>query len=145
MIILENVSRVYQLGQSEVHALRQVSLEIAEGSFIALMGPSGSGKSTLLHILGLLDRPTSGRYLFQGRDVGQLSDGERTLLRREAIGFVFQFFHLLPRLSALGNVELPMIFAGVGREARLERAREALRAVGLAHRASHRPDQLSGG
>ncbi|MCS7183038.1 MAG: ABC transporter ATP-binding protein, partial [Thermoanaerobaculum sp.] len=101
--------------------------------------------STLLHILGLLDRPTSGRYLFQGRDVGQLSDGERTLLRREAIGFVFQFFHLLPRLSALGNVELPMIFAGVGREARLERAREALRAVGLAHRASHRPDQLSGG
>ncbi|MCX7895950.1 MAG: ABC transporter ATP-binding protein [Thermoanaerobaculum sp.] len=145
MIRLENVSRVYQLGQSEVHALRQVSLEIAEGSFIALMGPSGSGKSTLLHILGLLDRPTSGRYLFQGRDVGQLSDGERTLLRREAIGFVFQFFHLLPRLSALGNVELPMIFAGVGREARLERAREALRAVGLAHRASHRPDQLSGG
>ena len=109
------------------------------------MGPSGSGKSTLLHILGLLDSPTGGRYLLQGRDVGELSDSERTLLRRHTIGFVFQFFHLLPRLTALGNVELPMLFAGFPRSERRERAEAALAAVGLAHRASHRPDQLSGG
>lgn len=145
MIRLENVTRVYRLGDSEVRALAGVSLTIPEGSFTALMGPSGSGKSTLLHILGLLDRPTSGRYFLQGQDVGDLPDSERTLLRRHTIGFVFQFFHLLGRLSARGNVELPMLFAGVPREERRERAMAALSAVGLTHRASHRPDQLSGG
>ncbi|KDA53518.1 macrolide ABC transporter ATP-binding protein [Thermoanaerobaculum aquaticum] len=145
MIRLENVTRVYRLGEAEVRALAGVSLTIPQGSFTALMGPSGSGKSTLLHILGLLDRPTGGRYLLQERDVGELSDSERTLLRRHTIGFVFQFFHLLPRLTALGNVELPMLFAGFPRSERRERAEAALAAVGLAHRASHRPDQLSGG
>lgn len=145
MIELVDVTRVYRLGESEVRALAGVSLTIPEGSFVALMGPSGSGKSTLLHILGLLDRPTSGRYLLAGRDVGHLPDNDRTLLRRHTIGFVFQFFHLLPRLTALGNVELPMLFAGVPREERRERAMAALEAVGLGRRASHRPDQLSGG
>ncbi len=145
MIRLENVTRVYRLGDAEVQALAGVSLTIAEGSFTALMGPSGSGKSTLLHILGLLDRPTDGRYFLQGQDVGDLPDAQRTLLRRHTIGFVFQFFHLLPRLSARGNVELPMLFAGVPSEERKERAMAALAAVGLTHRASHRPDQLSGG
>ncbi|MFZ5805304.1 MAG: ABC transporter ATP-binding protein [Acidobacteriota bacterium] len=145
MIRLEKVTRVYRLGEAQVRALAGVSLTIPQGSFTALMGPSGSGKSTLLHILGLLDRPTGGRYLLQERDVGELSDSERTLLRRHTIGFVFQFFHLLPRLTALGNVELPMLFAGFPRSERRERAEAALAAVGLAHRASHRPDQLSGG
>lgn len=145
MIRLEHVTRVYRLGEAEVRALAGVSLSIPQGSFTALMGPSGSGKSTLLHILGLLDRPTGGRYLLQGRDVGELSDSERTLLRRHTIGFVFQFFHLLPRLTALGNVELPMLFARFPRSERRQRAEAALAAVGLAHRASHRPDQLSGG
>ncbi|MFN3413030.1 MAG: ABC transporter ATP-binding protein [Thermoanaerobaculum sp.] len=145
MIRLENVTRVYRLGEAEVRALAGVSLTIPQGSFTALMGPSGSGKSTLLHILGLLDRPTGGRYVLHGQDVGELSDSERTLLRRHTIGFVFQFFHLLPRLTALGNVELPMLFAGVPHEERKERAMAALSAVGLTHRASHRPDQLSGG
>ncbi|MGC8917570.1 MAG: ABC transporter ATP-binding protein [Thermoanaerobaculum sp.] len=145
MIRLEEVSRIYRLGGSEVRALNGVSLEIPEGSFVALMGPSGSGKSTLLHILGLLDRPTAGRYVFLGKDTGRLTDTQRTLLRRDTIGFVFQFFHLLPRLSAQGNVELPMLFAGIPRGERQERARAALEAVGLAHRAGHKPDQLSGG
>jgi len=145
MIRLENVTRIYPMGQSQVRALAGVTLEIPEGSFVALMGPSGSGKSTLLHILGLLDRPTSGRYLLFGQDTGELDERARTQLRREAIGFVFQFFHLLPRLSALGNVELPMLFAGIPKAERRARALAALEAVGLQARASHRPDQLSGG
>ncbi|HHQ47976.1 MAG TPA: ABC transporter ATP-binding protein [Acidobacteria bacterium] len=145
MIRLESIRRVYQVGDSEVHALKGVSLEIADGEHLAIIGPSGSGKSTLLHILGCLDRPSSGSYLFDGREVGTLSEEERSRLRQQEIGFVFQFFHLLPRLTALGNVELPMLFAGVGRRERRERAAEALRAVGLADRMEHRPDQLSGG
>jgi putative ABC transport system ATP-binding protein len=145
MIQLEEVTRVYRLGQAEVRALAGVSLTIPQGSFLALMGPSGSGKSTLLHILGLLDRPTSGRYLWQGEDVGLLPEDARSRLRREAIGFVFQSFHLLPRLTALGNVELPMLFAGVPAKLRQQKALAALEAVGLVHRAHHRPDQLSGG
>ncbi len=145
MIRLENVSRLYRMGDAVVHALEGVTLTIGRGSFVALMGPSGSGKSTLLHILGLLDRPTAGSYLLEGQDVGKLTEGQRSRLRREAIGFVFQFFHLLGRLTALGNVELPMWFAGIGAGERKRRALEALEAVGLAHRAHHRPDQLSGG
>lgn len=145
MIELDDVWRTYPVGGGEVHAVRAVSARIAGGEHAALVGPSGSGKSTLLHILGCLDRPTRGRYLFKGREVGQLAEAERTRLRRHDIGFVFQFFHLLARLTALGNVELPMLFAGIGREERRERAARALRRVGLERRAHHRPDQLSGG
>jgi putative ABC transport system ATP-binding protein len=145
VIELDDVWRTYPVGEGEVHAVRAVSARIAGGEHAALVGPSGSGKSTLLHILGCLDRPTRGQYLFKGREVGQLAEAERTRLRRHDIGFVFQFFHLLARLSALGNVELPMLFAGVGREERRERAAQALRRVGLERRAHHRPDQLSGG
>jgi putative ABC transport system ATP-binding protein len=145
MIELERVWRTYQVGDAKVHALADVSLAIGRGEHVAVIGPSGSGKSTMLHVLGCLDRPTAGAYRFDGRDVGTLSERERSLLRRNRIGFVFQFFHLLARLSALGNVELPMLFAGVARDERRERARRALAAVGLTPRALHRPDQLSGG
>ena len=145
MIELDEVWRTYQVGESRVDALKGVSLSIGGGEHVALVGPSGSGKSTLLHIVGCLDRPTSGTYRFDGREVGGLSDEERSALRQHSIGFVFQFFHLLARLTALGNVELPMLFAGVSREERRERAGKALERVGLARRARHRPDQLSGG
>jgi putative ABC transport system ATP-binding protein len=145
VIQLEGVWRVFKVGEGEVHALKGVSLGIERGEHVALVGPSGSGKSTLLHIVGCLDRPTRGRYLLEGREVGALSEEERSLIRRHRIGFVFQFFHLLPRLSAHANVELPMLFAGTPLEERRERAAGALKAVGLSHRAEHRPDQLSGG
>jgi putative ABC transport system ATP-binding protein len=145
VIQLEDVWRIFRVGEGEVHALKGVTLTIERGEHVALVGPSGSGKSTLLHIVGCLDRPTRGRYLLEGREVGSLSEEERSLLRRHRIGFVFQFFHLLPRLTAQGNVELPMLFAGTPSEERRERAARALEAVGLSHRATHRPDQLSGG
>lgn len=145
MIELKSVWRTFSVGDSVVHALRDVSLSIGRGEHVALMGPSGSGKSTLLHIVGCLDRPTGGSYLFEGRDTLEMDERERSHLRQQKIGFVFQFFHLLGRLTALGNVELPMLFAGTPRDERLERARSALDAVGLSRRAGHRPDQLSGG
>jgi len=145
MIELRDLWRTYHVGDSDVHALRDVSLDISKGDYLAVMGPSGSGKSTLLNVLGCLDRPTSGSYAFDGRDVGSLPDAERTRLRQEEIGFVFQFFHLLPRLTAQSNVELPMLFAGVSRAERRQRAARALEAVGLSDRVHHRPDQLSGG
>jgi putative ABC transport system ATP-binding protein len=145
VIQLEDVWRIFKVGEGEVHALKGVSLAIERGEHVALVGPSGSGKSTLLHIVGCLDRPTRGRYLLEGREAGALSEEERSLIRRHRIGFVFQFFHLLPRLSAHANVELPMLFAGTPLEERRERAVRALKAVGLSHRAEHRPDQLSGG
>ncbi len=145
MIRLDDIWRTFQVGGAEVHAVQGVYASFAAGEHAALVGPSGSGKSTLLHILGCLDRPSKGSYLFEGREVARLSEDERTRLRRFRIGFVFQFFHLLPRLTALGNVELPMLFAGTGREERRERARRALDRVGLLGRAHHRPDQLSGG
>ncbi len=145
MIALRDLWRTYHVGDSDVHAMRDVNLEIAKGDYLAVMGPSGSGKSTLLNILGCLDRPTSGSYSFNGRDVGEISDADRTKLRQTEIGFIFQFFHLLARLTAQGNVELPMLFAGVARAERRRRALDALEAVGLTDRVHHRPDQLSGG
>jgi putative ABC transport system ATP-binding protein len=145
MIELAAVSRVFQVGDQAVHALRDVSLTVAKGEYVSLMGPSGSGKSTLLNVLGLLDRPTSGTYRLDGRDVTGLSDAEQARVRREKVGFVFQFFHLVPRLNAQENIELPMALSGIPAEQRRERSRQLLESFGLAGRAEHRPDQLSGG
>lgn len=145
MIVLNHISREFQVGDETVHALQNVNLEIAPGDYFALMGPSGSGKSTLLNILGCLDRPTNGTYMLEGKDVTAMSETELSLVRRHRIGFVFQFFHLVPRLDAAGNVELPMIFAGIESDERKARVARALDSVGLTHRARHRPNQLSGG
>jgi putative ABC transport system ATP-binding protein len=145
VIELKDIWRTYQVGESQVHALQDVELVIGDGDYLAVVGPSGSGKSTLLNVLGCLDRPTAGHYLFRGRAVDQMTETERTRLRQQDIGFVFQFFHLLGRLTAQTNVELPMLFAGVPRAERKDRARSALDAVGLSDRGHHRPDQLSGG
>ena len=145
MIQLERLNRIFQVGDQQVHALRGVDLGIGKGEYLSLMGPSGSGKSTLLNIIGLLDRPTSGRYLLDGRDVTALSDEQQAQVRREKIGFVFQFFHLIARLSAQQNVELPMVLGGVPAAERARRARELLERYGLGNRTHHRPEQLSGG
>jgi putative ABC transport system ATP-binding protein len=145
VIRLEHVLRVFEVGETEVRALDDVSEHIAAGEHVAIMGPSGSGKSTLLNVIGCLDRPTSGRYVLDGREVSGLDDAELTRVRRHLIGFVFQAFHLVPRLTAAENVELPMVFAGVERTERRTRVAAELDAVGLRARADHRPDQLSGG
>jgi len=145
VISLDRISRVFQVGGQPVHALRGVTLMIEPGEYVSLMGPSGSGKSTLLNIVGLLDRASGGTYLLDGKDVTALSDEEQARVRREKIGFVFQFFHLVPRLSAVQNIELPMSLAGASVAERHARAVELLNAYGLGERADHRPDQLSGG
>ena len=145
MIELQGVTRVFEVGGRPVNALRGIDLVVPDGEYLSVMGPSGSGKSTLLNLLGCLDRPTSGTYRLDGRDVTDLNDLELSRLRRHKIGFVFQAFHMVPRLTAKGNVELPMTFAGVPPEERSRRAEAALLSVGLAARMDHRPDQLSGG
>ena len=144
-IRLENVHKIYDLGEIQVHALRGVSLDIYPGEFVAVMGASGSGKSTLMNIVGCLDRPSRGKYFLDGKDVSGLTKDELAAIRSRKIGFVFQQFNLLPRTSALENVELPTIYAGVPIEERDRRAEEALKRVGLAERADHFPSQLSGG
>ncbi len=145
MIRLDAIERTYVVGGSPVRALKETTLEIQSGEYVSIMGPSGSGKSTLLHILGCLDRPNGGSYRFAGQETARFSDDELSSLRRHRIGFVFQFFHLVPRLTAAGNVELPMVFAGIAPEQRRQRVQQVLEVVGLGHRAGHRPDQLSGG
>jgi putative ABC transport system ATP-binding protein len=145
MIQLENIVKNYTLGEVEVPVLKEINLTITQGEYTAIMGVSGSGKSTLMNIIGCLDRPSSGRYLFEGQDITQLSDDELADVRNYQIGFVFQQFNLLPRLSALENVMLPMIYAGYPKAERRERAEEVLVQVGLADRMTNRPNQLSGG
>jgi putative ABC transport system ATP-binding protein len=145
LILLESVHKIYDLGEVQVHALRGVSLEIHAGEFVAVMGASGSGKSTLMNILGCLDRPSRGRYFLEGTDVSHLSKVELARIRNRKLGFVFQQFNLLARTSALENVELPTVYAGITPQQREQRAREALERVGLADRADHYPSQLSGG
>jgi len=145
VIRLENVYKTYDLGEIQVQALRGVSLEVREGEFVAVMGPSGSGKSTVMNILGCLDRPTKGRYFLDGVDVSGMSKTELARIRNKKLGFVFQQFNLLSRTSALENVELPTVYAGIPPEERTKRALESLTRVGLAERAGHHPSQLSGG
>jgi putative ABC transport system ATP-binding protein len=145
MIKLADVHKVYDAGESSVHALRGISLDAGPGEYIAIMGPSGSGKSTLMHILGCLDVPSEGEYYLAGTPVSQMSSRDLARIRNKRVGFVFQTFNLLPRASIVRNVELPMLYAGVGRAERRERAIEALRRVGLAERAKSLPSQLSGG
>lgn len=145
MIRLRGIRRVFHVGGEDVHALRDVDLDIADGEYIAIMGPSGSGKSSLLNVIGLLDRPDGGTYELDGRDVTQLSDEELAAVRSERIGFVFQFFHLVPRLTAAQNIELPMTLAGVAPAERRARVSTLLAEYGLDDRAGHRPSELSGG
>jgi putative ABC transport system ATP-binding protein len=145
MIRLDNISRAFPVGEETVSALREVNLSIERGDYVSIMGPSGSGKSTLLNILGLLDRPSGGTYLLDGTDVTVLTDDEQSRVRREKIGFVFQFFHLVPRLTAAENVELPLVLAGVAPDERRPRVDRLLQEFGIGKRSRHRPDQLSGG
>ena len=142
---LHAICRDYAVGGETVHALDHIDLKIEPGEYISIMGPSGSGKSTLLNVLGLLDRPTAGTYHLEGEDVSRLEDDALALHRQQHIGFIFQFFHLIPRLTALENVELPLVLAGAPPRARRERATAILESVGLKARIDHRPDQLSGG
>ncbi len=145
LIELAQVERTFRLGDSEVHALQGLDLRIDAGEYVAVMGPSGSGKSTLLNILGLLDQPSRGRLLLEGRDVTTLSPDEQAAVRSRRIGFVFQSFHLVPRLSAAENIALPMVLAGIAPKERQARVAQALKDYGLAPRADHRPSELSGG
>ena len=145
MIELKNIQRDFQVGDQTVHALSDINLTISAGEYISIMGPSGSGKSTLLNVIGLLDKPSSGLYTLDNQEITSLSDDEQASVRQNQIGFIFQFFQLLPRLSAQENVELPMVLAGIKPEERSQRARDSLKALNILDRAEHRPDQLSGG
>ncbi len=145
VIELREITKIYQMGEVEVHALRGASLTVEKGEMMSIMGPSGSGKSTVMNIIGCLDQPTSGTYLLEGEDVGRLHDDELAEIRNRQIGFVFQTFNLLSRTTAVENVMLPLVYAGVGPAKRRERARQALEIVGLGHRLDHLPTELSGG
>ena len=145
IITIENIAKIYQVGSEEVHALKDVSLSIDKNEYVAIMGPSGSGKSTLMNILGCLDTPSKGLYQLSGKNVSDMNDNELAAIRNKEIGFVFQTFNLLPRSNALHNVELPLIYAGISREERREKAKEALIKVDLENRMDHKPNELSGG
>jgi putative ABC transport system ATP-binding protein len=145
MMELQDVTKIYDQGRRKVQALRGVSMTVEAGEFVSIMGPSGSGKSTMLHLLGALDTPSSGKALFSGKDIQAMSDRERSLLRRTRIGFVFQFFNLLPTLKAVENVALPLMLAGQGKRTASKRALTAIDRVGLVDRADHFPEELSGG
>ncbi len=145
LIILDDVHKNYDMGQAQVNALDGVSIEIQKGDYVAVMGPSGSGKSTLMNLIGCLDSPTTGSYRLKGQEIGALVDDDLARIRNREIGFIFQTFNLLPRTDALQNVELPLIYSGVSRRERHERAKHALEAVGLADRMHHRPNEMSGG
>src|SRR6188508_3483097 len=147
MALIETVDlwKTYVMGAEEIHALRGVSIEIERGQYVAIMGPSGSGKSTLMNLIGCLDTPTRGSYLLNGQEVASMNDNELARIRNEEIGFVFQTFNLLPRATALHNVELPLVYAGMGKAARLEQAKAAIEKVELTHRMTHKPNELSGG
>ena len=145
LIETRDLWKTYQMGEEEIHALRGVSIRIERGEYVAIMGPSGSGKSTLMNLIGCLDTPTKGTYLLNGKEVSQMNDNELARIRNEEIGFVFQTFNLLPRATALHNVELPLIYAGVTKKDRLQRAKTALERVELTPRMHHRPNELSGG
>jgi putative ABC transport system ATP-binding protein len=145
LITTQDLWKTYVMGSEEIHALRGVSINIDKGEYVAIMGPSGSGKSTLMNLIGCLDTPSKGSYLLNGKEVGAMNDDELARIRNEEIGFVFQTFNLLPRATALHNVELPLVYAGVSGKDRLERAKAALDKVELSPRASHRPNELSGG
>lgn len=145
VIKIENIKKIYRLGNQEIHALRGVNLEVEQGEFVAIMGPSGSGKSTMMNVVGCLDKPTSGEYYLDGQAMSQSGDDQQALIRNSKIGFVFQSFNLLARTTALENVELPMLYAGVGANERRERAIQALESVGLGDRLNNKPNELSGG
>ncbi|WP_431089057.1 ABC transporter ATP-binding protein [Paenibacillus sp. 8b26] len=145
VIQIEDLKKVYQVGDQEIHALREVQLDIADGDFVAIMGPSGSGKSTMMNVIGCLDLPTSGQFYLDGYSILDAREDELAIIRNQKIGFVFQKFHLLPRATALDNVELPMIYAGVSAKERRSRAIEALTSVGLSDRMNNKPNELSGG
>ena len=145
MIQLDNIKKVFQTEEVETWALRNISLQVKEGEFVAIMGPSGCGKSTLLNIIGLLNNPTSGSYLLDGKDVSKLKESERTLIRRGMIGFVFQSFNLIDELNVVENIELPLLYMGVSGKERRKRAEDVMERVAISHRAKHFPSQLSGG